>query len=712
MSLKSIFFYPPLTPAVYLRSPAEQLPFPLDDPRCFLFSRGRHAIAQAAAALCLKSGDRVLAPAWHHGAEIEALRRAGLEVDFYELGPTLEPAEEDLDALVGPRTRMLFLTHYLGFPRDAGRWRAWCDERRLLLFEDAAHASLARAARGPIGSLGDAAVWCLFKSFPVPDGAALRLRRDAPEAPLDTERGIAPTLRAHMQWLLQRAPSLAAAVPERSGSKGFDLAAEIDLGDPHSGPLTATTWLLPRVASEDAAHRRRANYGMLLDELGTKVPPPFDQLPDGAVPLGMPLRVPAKHDLIERVEARGIDAVDFWSAPHPLLPATEPAFAATAERRASTVLLPVHQGLRPSDLERIADAAQLPRKAPRPELRVERAQSIDELYDDWSALATRSRNLFATPEWTATWCRHMLHDRSLELFAFRSGSGRLVGVLPLYVHSERPLRILRLAGHGPGEELGPVCCPEDRPQVARALLRTLAGLGGGILVAEQLPAEAGWGALTGGHALRSEPSPAVTPHAAGWDGYLAGCSRRMRKELRRQQRRIETLNGVHYRSGGGSAEELQRDLDTLFSLHDAVFGDDSRFLGHADFHREFAEIARQRRWLRMWFLEIDGCAVAAWYGFRYAGVELDYQGGRDPAWEGFSVGTAIIAHAMRSALEEGVDEYRLLRGAERYKQRFATHDRGLETLVIGNGAIAGLAAAAAAALPDRVASAAKRRLAA
>jgi CelD/BcsL family acetyltransferase involved in cellulose biosynthesis len=67
---------------------------------------------------------------------------------------------------------------------------------------------------------------------------------------------------------------------------------------------------------------------------------------------------------------------------------------------------------------------------------------------------------------------------------------------------------------------------------------------------------------------------------------------------------------------------------------------------------------------------------------------------------------------MRSALEDGVDEYRLLRGAEHYKQRFATHDRGLQTLVIGNGAVSTLAAAAAAVLPDRIASLAKRRLAA
>src|SRR3954451_10696262 len=485
MSLKSIFFYPPLSPAVYLRSAAEQLPYPLEDPRCFLFSRGRHAIRQAVAALRLGPGDRVLAPAWHHGAKIEALRRAGLAIDFYELGPALEPSEDDLEALLAPRTRMLFITHYLGFPRNAARWRAWCDERRLLLFEDAAHATLARGERTPLGSLGDAAIWCLFKSLPVPDGAALRLRRENPEAPVDAARGVRETLRGHTQWLLQRTPSLAAAVPERSRSRGFDLAAEIDLGDARTAPLAATSWLLPRVASEDAAHRRRANYRMLLDELGSQVAPPFDHLPYGAVPLGMPLHVDSKRALIERLEARGIDAVDFWSEPHPLLRKAGPEFGATAERRASTVLLPVHQGLRPSDLERIADAAQVPRKRQRAQLRMERAQSIDELYDEWSALALRARNMFATPEWTATWCQHLLRDRPLELLAFRSQSGRLVGVLPLYVHTERPLRILRVAGHGPGEELGPVCASEDRPQVARALVRALAGMGGAMLIAEQ-----------------------------------------------------------------------------------------------------------------------------------------------------------------------------------------------------------------------------------
>jgi perosamine synthetase len=703
--VKSIFFYPPLPPNAHLRSPVGDLPFPLGDEDCRLFARGRHAIYHATRLLGLQRGDRVLAPAWHHGAEIEALVRAGLEVDFYEVGASLEPDEGQLDSLMGKRTRMLFLTHFLGFPRNAARWRAWCDERDLLLFEDAAHAMLAHDERGPLGTVGDAAIWCLFKSFPVPDGAALLLRRGDADGPLTAAHAPAAVLRSHAQWCLQRMPALAERMRRTDDSGEFDLALEIALGEPQA-PLEATMRLLPRVACRDAAERRRANYRLLLDELGSQVPAPFDTLPPGAVPLGLPMRTSEKRKLLGRLEARGIDGVDFWSAAHPLL-AADRRFRATARRRESTVLLPVHQGLRPRDLERIADAAQPPRPS-RSELRMESAGSIDALRDEWAALALRTRNIFATPEWTETWCRHLLGDRRLELLGFRSESGRLVGVLPLYLHRERPLRILRIAGCGPGEDLGPVCAPEDRRQVARALTQGLASAGAGVLVAEQLSAEAGWAALTGGRAVRTDASPALLPGPDGWNGFLAARGRKLRKQLRRTERRLADHGELRYRLGG--MDDLQGDMDSLFALHAAVFGDESRFLANAAFHRDFAEVARTRGWLRMWFLELDSRPLAAWYGFRYGGIEFDYQGGRDPAWERYSVGTVLLAHAIRTALDDGVDEYRLLRGGEAYKQRFATHDRGVQTLVIGRGALGSAAAVAASVLPERITSVAQRRL--
>src|SRR5205085_2134635 len=68
----------PLPPAVWLRAPADRLPYPLEEPRCTLSSRARHGLWNAVRALGLGAGDEVLAPAYHHGSEIEALCRADL----------------------------------------------------------------------------------------------------------------------------------------------------------------------------------------------------------------------------------------------------------------------------------------------------------------------------------------------------------------------------------------------------------------------------------------------------------------------------------------------------------------------------------------------------------------------------------------------------------------------------------------------------------
>jgi CelD/BcsL family acetyltransferase involved in cellulose biosynthesis len=99
-------------------------------------------------------------------------------------------------------------------------------------------------------------------------------------------------------------------------------------------------------------------------------------------------------------------------------------------------------------------------------------------------------------------------------------------------------------------------------------------------------------------------------------------------------------------------------------------------------------VAAGQGWLRLWFLEVDGEAVAALYGFRFAGIESYYQAGRDPAWNHHRVGFVLLAHAIREAAQDGVAEYRLLRGAEDYKLRFAVADPGLETVAVARGPLA------------------------
>jgi hypothetical protein len=82
---------------------------------------------------------------------------------------------------------------------------------------------------------------------------------------------------------------------------------------------------------------------------------------------------------------------------------------------------------------------------------------------------------------------------------------------------------------------------------------------------------------------------------------------------------------------------------------------------------------------------VDGEPVAAVYGFRVSDTECYYQAGRDQRWDHYRVGFVVLAHAIREAANDGMSEYRLLRGDEEYKQRFETHDPGLETVGVSSG---------------------------
>ncbi|MDQ4019982.1 MAG: DegT/DnrJ/EryC1/StrS family aminotransferase [Actinomycetota bacterium] len=346
---------PPLPLGVYARRPSAALPFPLGDANCRLFTRARHGLWHALGPLGLAEGDEVLVPAYHHGSEVEALVRTGLTCVFYDVGEGLEPSESELENLIGPRTRALYLIHYLGFPQDVSRWRAWCDARDLLLLEDAAQAWLASDGGRPLGSFGDLALFCLYKTFGLPDGAAL-LSSVPPDAPRSRRRlGLQATARRHARWVVTRsgrAARLADAVPER---RRYAPEEDFALGDACSRPSAATHFLLARLVGDDAAARRRSNYRLLLEGLKEFVAPALARVPDGASPHAFPVETERRDEVLAELRRNGIRAFAFWSYHHPALPSG--GFSHAARWRAKAVVLPVHQELRPADVERIAASA-------------------------------------------------------------------------------------------------------------------------------------------------------------------------------------------------------------------------------------------------------------------------------------------------------------------------------------------------------------------
>ena len=327
--------------------------------------------------------------------------------------------------------------------------------------------------------------------------------------------------------------------------------------------------------------------------------------------------------------------------------------------------------------------------------KVEWHTSLEPLRGAWDELAERSRNIFATWEWTQTWWSHFGRDRPLHVAACRHTDDGLAALLPLHIATTSPIRLVRFVGYGPADQLGPICDRDDRAGTAGAFRAALedAPFRWDAFFGEQLAAEEGWSTLLGAKVLHRAESP-VLRFDGSWDEFLASRSSNFRQFVGRKERKLVREHDLRYRLIVDT-DQLPSALDTLFSLHAARWPNGSRFATEAAFHREFAGHAARRGWLRLWFLDVDGESVAAWYGFRFAGVESYYQAGRAPAWDRFSVGLVLQAHAAREALNEGVFEYRFGRGAEPFKYRFAEDEEGLETIGLSSGVPGAVAVALA-----------------
>jgi CelD/BcsL family acetyltransferase involved in cellulose biosynthesis len=330
------------------------------------------------------------------------------------------------------------------------------------------------------------------------------------------------------------------------------------------------------------------------------------------------------------------------------------------------------------------------RRTDAPELEV--ADRLDVLRGEWTQLAAASRNIFATWEWNELWWRHYGGERRLRLAVLRRDDDEVEAIVPLFEWARRPLRTLRLLGHGHGDRLGPICAEDEPETAARALRVALAAERHDVFVGDWLAGDRGWARVVGGRVVRTTGYPILHLPDGSWGGFLAARSRRFRKTMRHSHNRLLRNHEVTFRSTDAST--LDRDLDASFRLHRARFGlhRGCLFCGeHEPFQREFAAIALERGWLRLMLLEVDGAAVASEYGFFVQDAYFAYQGGRELAWDGYSVGFLLEVESIRKAIEEGATEYRFLGGDESYKYRYPTEDPGLETVVApasGRGRVA------------------------
>ena len=359
---------PLLRPGMLLRRRQRvTAPFPLDEPGTSRFFFARNGIYELARLWSLH-GREVLFPAYFHGVELEALVDAGVQPRFYPVGPRMEVDPTQVIGMVRPETAAVYLIHYLGFPGPAEELAQACRARGIRLIEDCALALLSKNGDTPLGAHGDAAVFCLYKTLPTPNGGLVRMRDGPLGRPEGVRPGVATTLAPVVASLLQGMELRGGPLGKRirssirwagrliSGGLGVERVAtgtqHFDRSRQGLSMSALSQVVIEAQDFEAIVERRRRNYFHLLGRLRGISAPIFGELPPGVCPLFYPLVTDRKAEVLEALALRGIEAVDFWGRHHPLLPAG--IFPDVDELRRKVLEIPCHQDLAPETIDRMA----------------------------------------------------------------------------------------------------------------------------------------------------------------------------------------------------------------------------------------------------------------------------------------------------------------------------------------------------------------------
>ena len=339
------------------------------------FFRARNAIYYLLLALkSLRPRLSVLVPDYHSGNEVLALRAAGARVHFYPIGRDLQPDLGAVERLCRQHDPdVLYVIHYLGWAQPMDAMSAICRERAMLLVEDCALSLLSAPGGRPLGTHGDWAVFCLYKTLPVPNGALL-VQNTMSLATLDRlnlrAAGAASVLGRVAELVVQRLRARASAIgtalqtAKQAVGRARRAVSASDLNRATVGDIgfnkadvdlrmsAASRRLLRRFDFEAIRRRRVGNYQALGRCLSGSVTPMHSHLDTGVCPLFYPIAVDDKPAAARALRASGVQALEFWNH------GADAIASETADvryLRSHVLALPVHQDLSPQHLTHMAD---------------------------------------------------------------------------------------------------------------------------------------------------------------------------------------------------------------------------------------------------------------------------------------------------------------------------------------------------------------------
>ena len=342
--------------------------------------QGRYAIALVCELLHIGSGDEVLVPAYNCGAEVDPFVWAGAQVIFYRIDERAAIDTHDIMRRVTSSTKLIYVSHFFGWPQDIGELAKWCKEKGLFLVEDCALCLFSRGPQNTIGRVGDAAIYSFVKSLPVPDGGALVVTKNIWDenkifrSPRQSDIffNSLPLLKKwvmHKNKFWQRYECTRKMLTRSWLKNPQDQSCEIEREMPTSNYFDEQKigWSLSGLSRgilsitnpDKIVEIRRRNYQYLHNAL-FNIPTlqlVFDELPDDVCPLSFPFFVKDRSRWCKALEDSGILVYEWWAGYHRGFDWEE--FPEARHLKNNLLTLPVHQGLDVHHMEYIAECVKL-----------------------------------------------------------------------------------------------------------------------------------------------------------------------------------------------------------------------------------------------------------------------------------------------------------------------------------------------------------------
>src|SRR3954447_4373198 len=299
---------------------------------------------------------------------------------------------------------------------------------------------------------------------------------------------------------------------------------------------------------------------------------------------------------------------------------------------------------------------------------VERHDAVAPIATEWDALAARlGAAPFLRPGWVEAWSA-AFGASGLTILTARRG-GELVGVLPL---ERRRGRVLAGAANAHSPLGGALA---DGPEAARALAGALLAVPharADFVYAD--PADPVLGELRRRRPAitRVQSEQPYVDTSGDLEAYMAGLSRKHRKELGRLRRKLEAAGELSFEFADGS-ERLDELLEEGFAIEGSGWKSESGTAINSTpvgrrFYTQVARWAARSGWLRLAFLRLDGRPLAFDLCLDSGGSFYALKGGFDTEFRRLGPGVVLTHESIaRAFADPGLRSYELLGRADEYK---------------------------------------------